>query len=171
MKILIVKDDDKKILELYKNVLESKNHQVWTARNNERCVQIYHQELDKIRNSDAISHPFDVVILDYKMPRKDGLETAKEIFELVSDQRIMFVSANTKIIRVSSTKRLKHTIEVLRKPFSMNGFIDKVEAREIFEQLETFGIHVSDLKDRTTSHKHLTKLLEELLKIEAKYFK
>ncbi|MGI8833098.1 MAG: response regulator transcription factor, partial [Nitrososphaeraceae archaeon] len=26
--------------------------------------------------------PFDVVILDYKMPKKDGLQVAKEIFEL-----------------------------------------------------------------------------------------
>jgi len=170
MKILIA-EDDKNILELYKNVLESRNHQVWTAEDSERCIQIYRQELDKIQDSGVISHPFYVVILDYKIPKKEGLQTAKEIFELVSDQRIIFVSADTKIIRISSTKKLKYAVEVLQKPFSMEVFIDKVEAREIFEQLETFGIQRSDLKDRTISHKHLTKLLEELLKIEAKYFK
>jgi len=170
MKILIA-EDDKNILESYKNILESRNHQVLVAEDGERCVQIYRQELDKLRNSDATSHPFYVVILDYEMPKKNGLETAKEIFELVPDQRIIFASAYTENIMINSTEKLKHAVEILQKPFSMDVFIDKVETREIFEQLETFGIHISDLKDRTPSHKHLTKLLEELLKIEAKYFK
>jgi len=170
MKILIA-EDDKNILESYKNILESRNHQVLVAEDGERCVQIYRQELDKLRNSDATSHPFYVVILDYEMPKKNGLETAKEIFELVPDQRIIFASAYTENIMINSTEKLKHAVEILQKPFSIDVFIDKVETREIFEQLETFGIHISDLKDRTPSHKHLTKLLEELLKIEAKYFK
>lgn len=170
MKILIA-EYDKNILELYKNVLESRNHQVLIAEDGEKCVQIYHQELDKLRNLDATSHPFYVVILDYKMPKKDGLEAAKEIFELVPDQRIIIVSTYTENIMISSTEKLKHGVEMLHKPFSMDIFIDKVEDREVIEQIETFGIHIADLKDRTLSHKYLTKLLEELLKIETKYFK
>ena len=170
MKILIAEDDKNK-LDSYKNILESRNHQVLIAEDGERCIQIYRQELDKLRNSDITSHPFYVVILDDKIPKKDGLETAKEIFELVPDQWIIFVSADTETIRVDSTKKLKHAIEMLQKPFSMDAFVDKVESREIIEQLETFGIHIPDVKDRLPSHKHLTELLEELLKIEAKYFK
>jgi len=170
MKILIAADD-KNILKSYKNILESRNHQVRTAEDGERCIQIYRQELGKLRNSEAISHPFYVVILDYKMPKKDELETVREIVELVPDQKIIFVSFYTKIVRISSAKKLKHAVEVLQKPFSMDVFIDKIEAREIVEQLETFGIHMSDLKYHLPSHKHLTKLLEELLKIETKYFK
>ena len=40
--------------------------------------------------------PFDAVILDYRMPRKDGLEVAKEILELNPRQRIIFASAYVK---------------------------------------------------------------------------
>lgn len=116
-------------------------------------------------------HPFYTVILDYKMPKKDGLETVREIFELVPDQRIILVSAYTKNIIVSSTKKLKHCIEILQKPVPPDIFIDKVEDREIFEQLKTFGIHISDIKEHILSHKHLTKLLKELVKVETKYFK
>lgn len=170
MKILI-SGDDKNTLKSYKNVLESRNHQVWTAEDSERCVQIYRQELDKLQNSDVASHPFYVVILDYKIPRKDGLETAMEIFEMVPDQRIILVSVYTKNIETNSTEKLKHDIEMLQKPFSLDIFIDKVEDREIFEQLETFGIHIPDPKDHIPSHKHLTKLLAELVKVETKYFK
>ena len=170
MKILIA-ENDKNVLESHKITLESRNHQVWTAEDGKRCIQIYRQELAKIRNLGAISHPFYTVILDYKMPKKDGLETAIEIFELVPDQRIILVSTYTKNIIGSSTKKLKHGIEILQQPFSPDVFIDKVEDREIFEQLETFGIHTSDLKERILSHKHLTKLLKELVKVETQYFK
>ncbi|MDQ3967915.1 MAG: hypothetical protein M3275_05910 [Thermoproteota archaeon] len=34
-----------------------------------------------------------VVILDYKMPKKDGLRVAKEILDMNPEQRIIFASA------------------------------------------------------------------------------
>jgi len=170
MKILIARDD-KNVLDSYKSILESRNHQVWTAEDGERCVQIYHQELDKMSNLDTKSQPFHIVILDYKMPKKNGLETAIEIFKIVPDQRIIFASAYTKNITLSLTEKLKYNIEILQKPFSLDVLIDKIEDREVFEQIESFGIRISDLKDRILSHRQLTKLLEELIKVETKYFK
>jgi|SRR6185312_785078 len=170
MKILIA-EDDKNVLESYKSILESRNHQVWATEDGERCIKIYRQELDKLCNSGTRSQPFNAVILDYKMPKKSALETAIEIFELVPDQRIIFASAHTKNIMLSSTMKLKHDTEMLQKPFSSDVLIDMVEDREVFEQLESFGIHISDLKDRRLSHRQLTKLLEELIKVETKYFK
>src|SRR6185312_13471342 len=146
MKILIA-EDDKHVLESYKNIFESRNHQVLIAKNGEKCIQIYRQELDKLRNSDTTLHPFYAVILDHKIPEKDVLETAIEIFNLVPDQRIIITSEYTKDIIINSTKKLKYDIEILQKPFSLDVFIDKVEDREIFEELKTFGIHLSDLKD------------------------
>src|SRR6185437_13550990 len=168
MKILIA-EDDKNVLESYKSILESRNHQVWTAEDGERCIQIYHQELDKLRNLDIKLQPFYVVILDYEIPKKNGLETAIEIFELVPDQRIIFASAYTKNTILSLTKKLKYDTEVLQKPFSLDVLIDKIEDREVFKQIESFGICISDLKDRILSHRQLTKLLEELIKVETKY--
>jgi CheY-like chemotaxis protein len=38
------------------------------------------------------SSPFDVVVLDYRMPKKDGTEVAKEILDLNPNQRIIFES-------------------------------------------------------------------------------
>jgi len=170
MRILIA-EDDKGVLESYKRILESRNHQVWTAGDGEICIQVYRQELDKLRNSGTKSQPFNVVILDYKMPKKNGLETAIEVFKLIPDQRIIFASVYTKDIILSSTMKLKHDIEILQKPFSFDVLIDMIEDKEVFEQLESFGINISDLKDRILSHRQLTKLLEDLVKVETKYFK
>jgi DNA-binding response OmpR family regulator len=40
--------------------------------------------------------PYDAVILDYKMPDRNGIEIAKEIQAINSHQRIIFVSAFVK---------------------------------------------------------------------------
>ncbi len=168
MKILIA-EDEKNILGPYKIILESRHHEVVTSEDGEKCIQIYRQEFDKLKNSNTIAPPFDVVILDYKMPKKDGLEVAKEIFDLVPDQRIVFASAYIKNILVNSTEKLKQATEMLQKPFSLDTLVDKVEDKEIFEQLETFGICIPESQKKSPSHKQLVKLLETLLEVEKKY--
>jgi CheY-like chemotaxis protein len=167
MKILIA-EDEKNILVPYKIILESRNHEVHTVEDGEKCIQIYRQEFDKLNNSDKNIHPFDIVILDYKMPKKDGLEVAKEIFELVPDQRIVFASAYIKNILVNSTEKLKQATEMLQKPFSLDTLVDKVEDKELFAQLEAYGICMPNPKKQPT-HRQLIKILEELLEVEKKY--
>ena len=50
---------------------------------------------------------FDVVILDYKMPKRDGLEVAKEILEVNPEQWIIFTSAYVKKMLEESVEGLK----------------------------------------------------------------
>ena len=45
------------------------------------------------RNIFKSVQPYDAVILDYKMPDRNGIEVAKEILAVNSHQRIIFVSA------------------------------------------------------------------------------
>jgi CheY-like chemotaxis protein len=60
---------------------------------------------DSVSDSQSGSHssfsrsrhlPFDAVVLDYRMPKKDGLEVAKEILKMYPEQRIIFASAYIK---------------------------------------------------------------------------
>jgi response regulator RpfG family c-di-GMP phosphodiesterase len=49
--------------------------------------------MPKASNSSSSSSALDAVILDYRIPRKDGIEVAKEILEINPKQRKTFASA------------------------------------------------------------------------------
>ena len=58
------------------------------------------------------------------MPRKSGIEVAKDIFKVRRNQRIIFLSAYGQAI-LQNVKELKEdTIQIIQKPFSLN-FFDK----------------------------------------------
>ena len=81
MKVLLA-EDDKDTATLYNMVLQVRGHQVTITNNGQGCLEIYHKELQNITlNTDPSKHvqPFDAVILDYKMPKINGMEVAKEI--------------------------------------------------------------------------------------------
>jgi CheY-like chemotaxis protein len=98
-------------------------------------------------NNNTSPSPFDVVILDYKIPGKDGMEVAKEILEVNLNQRIIFASAYVKDTLQESVKKLKRVVELLQKPFSMEAFVDAIEDREAYEGLKTLMVNIRGIED------------------------
>src|SRR5712691_11650478 len=103
MKILIA-EDDRDIALFYKVVLEARNHHVVSTDNGEDCLTIYRQEVGnfvpRIRSTSNDNkqqqQAVDVVILDYKMPKLNGIEVAKEIIKINPKQRIIICSAHSR---------------------------------------------------------------------------
>lgn len=167
MKVLIA-EDESNILTPYKIILESRGHQVFTAEDGTSCMQIYKEELEKLPKDSKIN-PFDVVLLDYRMPKKDGLQVAKEIFDLVINQRIVFVSAYVKTVLIDSSSKLPNIVEMLQKPFELDVLVEVVEEQETLNHLKEFGIGIKGGTTNFPSHNELVKLLESLLEMQRKY--
>ena len=74
MEILIV-EDEVDLLEEYKIFLETNHHTVTTEENGESALKTYFSKLD----AEPDSVPFDIVILDYQLPGKNGMEVGSEI--------------------------------------------------------------------------------------------
>jgi CheY-like chemotaxis protein len=81
---------------LYAQVLKDRGHKVNLAHTDEQCLKIYGKKLHRAQmRGNSLRHvqPYDAVILDYKMPDRNGIEVAKQIQAINSHQRIIFVSA------------------------------------------------------------------------------
>jgi CheY-like chemotaxis protein len=154
---ILVAEDESDISHTYRVALESRNHDVSIANDGISCLRIYREELassDKSKNynnkeqgSPSATSPFDAVMLDYKMPGKDGMEVAKEILTIKPDQRIIFASAYVKETLENSVKELKRVVEFLQKPFEIQAFVDTIEDKQVYEQLKRIMINIRAIDD------------------------
>lgn len=164
---ILIAEDESAISMQYRIVLEDKGHSVTTCENGEECVKLYRDALGLGQNSDddrcAIGDTapaFDAVILDYRMPKKDGLAAAIEIFDLCSSQRIIFASAYTAETLKSAVKNLHRVVELLHKPFDLEYFVDAVEDQTLYHQLEKLNARVREMKDHDLTYPQLVSLLD-----------
>ena len=164
MKILLA-EDNQEISTLYNITLGPRGHRVTVTNNGEECLQVYHRELQNVTlNTNPSDHvqPFDAVILDYKIPKINGIEVAKEILAINSHQRIIFASAYVNDILVYSVQQLNQPVELLQKPFGQDELLDTIEDKEIYSELQKLNVNVDDIKVANLRHEQLRGVLEVL---------
>lgn len=117
---VFVVDDEDFIRDLYKEVFESKGFTVFSAASGEEAIKIL---------STMPAKP-DAVIMDHRMPGKDGIETTKELLKLVPDLTIIFSSADESV-REEALRA--GAVSFWAKPFPVgllaNAMLDLIEAR------------------------------------------
>ena len=166
MKILLA-EDDIDTATLYKRALEVRGHQVVITNNGKGCLDVYHKELQDITlNTDPSKHiqPFDAVVLDYKMPKINGMQVAKEILAVNPHQRIIFASAYVKETLMDSIKQLNQIVELLQKPFGPDVLADTIEDKEIYLELKKLNVNIDDIKAAGLRHEQLRDILDILKK-------
>ena len=113
VRVLVV-EDDLSILQLYKMMLEMEGFDTSTANNGEKAVKIYKSSNETL----------DIVLMDHRMPIKNGLEAAKEILAIDYDAKIIFVSAEP---RIKSKALSLGAIKFIKKPFSLDYLIRSIK--------------------------------------------
>ena len=162
MKILIA-EDEVDMLDLYKVALEEGGHSVVVTTNGQDCVAVYQQAIKGLKSK---ASPFDAVVLDYRMPKMDGMEAARKILSINPEQRIIFASAFVKETLVESIKELHQVVELMQKPFAASALLDTIEDKEIYDGLKSLMVNVREIKDTNPSHKNIKELFEGLRKIQ-----
>lgn len=178
MKILVA-EDECNIATQYKLALEANGHQVQLTENGEECLNEYHiamrheKVMRAFKNPEKKPHsggdvpsPFDAVVLDYRMPKKDGMEVAKEILELCPNQRIIFASAYVLETLQESVKNLRQVVELLQKPFAIDALVETIEDKGVYEELSTLNVKIKELKDLDVTHAQLIDLLAGVKKLQ-----
>jgi two-component system chemotaxis response regulator CheY len=121
MTVLIV-DDEPVLHELLKDIFELEGYVVvGDAYNGEEALRIYRTLIVNYKKP-------DVIIMDHRMPRKDGVETAIEILEIDGSAEILFASADE-----SARERALEigAVDFVKKPFEISEILDAVKKLEI----------------------------------------
>ena len=114
--ILIV-DDEKNILDLYDQELQDEGYSTFLAQNGKECLEIIKNE------------SLDLIVLDIRMPKMDGLEAIGNIIDINNNIPIIINSAYSNykddfmswaaeayVVKSYNLDELKNTIkEVLQK--------------------------------------------------------
>ena len=175
---ILIAEDEPDIAILYKTVLEKRNHKATITNNGEDCLKAYHEVSQSSRFATDQSsvrpvpmnlsenHPFDVVVLDCKMPHINGIEVAKEILAVNPHQRIIFASAYIKDTVIDSIKNLRHVMmESVQKPFELKRLIDLIEDKMVYQELKRLNVDIDIIKAVNPTHEQVSDLLERLQNI------
>lgn len=127
---------------MYSELLKVKGHSITVADDGEKCLTIYNDNFtalsDQSTSTNQHRQHFDVVVLDYKMPKLDGFEVARKIISSNPSQRIILASAYSKDIFDDAADYFNLPIEILQKPFSGSKFVELVENKVLLSRSMTW---------------------------------
>lgn len=112
---IMVVDDERELLSLYRDMIEIFEHELVSATaNGEEALEAYM----------AMEEKPDLIILDHRMPLRNGLETASEILSMDPDMKIIFVSADPSVRKAAMEMGV---IEFLEKPFVLRTLKETID--------------------------------------------
>jgi CheY-like chemotaxis protein len=164
MRLLVA--EDLKAAKAHKSVLKRRGHIVTLASNGEDCLKVYNDKLQDVTlHSDPNEHvqPFDAVVLDYEIPKMNGIEVTNEILTVNPHQRVILTSDDDKATS-KSLGQLKQKVEILKRPFTKQLLIETVEDEYVYSALKELNIDISDIKRAHFTHEQLTKILQIMKK-------
>ncbi|HEX9677461.1 response regulator [Nitrososphaera sp.] len=152
---VLIADDDILIIKLYRVALESRGHTVTSTYNGRECVDVFKQELARV-GPDA--DPFDVVVMDHRMPKMDGVKAAGVIIELRPNQRIIFITACARETLKASVQEIGQVVSILEKPFEPILLAKVIEDIFTFKDLAEINKLLKVMYHNTCSEVQITQL-------------
>ena len=108
-------DDEPDLQKLYKLAIASRGYAI---------TYIASDGTDALEKQKTAPHKPDIIIMDHRMPTKNGVETMKEILSLYPGTKVIFVSADEAIekeaLAVGASRFLK-------KPISLRDLLKSVD--------------------------------------------
>ncbi len=141
-KILLV-DDDMDFLWLTARILEKPDCEVLQARNGEEGISCF------------IKHRPDLVLMDYRMPGRDGLEIAKEMKALLPRTSIIIITGYAEIKIAVEAMRMG-AYDYITKPLNQDALLFSIKRALEKQELELEVSHLKNvLNERVSLHQKM----------------
>jgi two-component system cell cycle response regulator CpdR len=111
---ILIAEDDSSMRSFLKTALEKVGHDI------ELCEDGL-QALSALNKTE-----YDLLLADIVMPGMDGVELATRANDVYPDMKVMFITGFA-AVAMSETNPLRHTSQVLSKPFHLKDLVDQVE--------------------------------------------
>ena len=115
MASVLIVDDEPFIHQLYRDILEFNGFEVvGEAFDGDEAIEVY----------ERMDNKPDVIIMDHRMPNKDGVDTTLHIKSMDSDAKIIFASADSS---VRARAMEAGALEFLCKPFQIKELVESLK--------------------------------------------
>ncbi|MCH5166218.1 MAG: response regulator, partial [Clostridiales bacterium] len=160
---MLVVDDEKDVCIEVKELMRDTGVKVDYATGGQEALEI----LSKKQSGKT---KYDIVLLDWKMPEMDGLETAKRMHENIDSQLPIMVLTSYNFEEIADEAKKTGINVFLSKPFFVSNFRNAVaklqdaeeEKDEDVEEASLEGLNILAAEDNPIN----AEILEELLDIE-----
>ncbi|MHA1489434.1 MAG: response regulator [Promethearchaeota archaeon] len=115
MKTIFIVEDDFSLQKLYQLILDSSGyHIIGVAYDGQEAINAYRSFLVKP----------DVILMDHRMPIKDGIDTTKELLKIENSLKIIFISADKTIREMALSAGAKI---FMKKPFIIDKLVKNIK--------------------------------------------
>ncbi|TFG07727.1 MAG: response regulator [Promethearchaeota archaeon] len=115
MASVLIVEDDMSLQRLYEMILKTSGYRViGKANNGDEAVRLYRNHANEL----------DIILMDHRMPIKNGIEATREILGINNHTKIIFTSADKS---VKKQALLLGAISFLEKPFSFADLVKEIE--------------------------------------------
>jgi two-component system response regulator (stage 0 sporulation protein F) len=111
---LLIVDDQPAICELLEEVFTSEGYQVETALNGDQAVRTIRARTP------------DLIFMDINMPGKNGLETLKDVQDMISGVPVIMITAYGELDDVMKVRKLGLIQHYITKPFDIISLVKLV---------------------------------------------
>jgi CheY-like chemotaxis protein len=116
MKILVA-EDEPELLRFYKILLEDLGYDIVTAKDGQECLDAY-------RAASNTGTRFDLVILDYRMPKMNGMEVANKIAASAPSQKLLMITAFSGLL---DPEQKPEDMKIMSKPFEVDELVSTIK--------------------------------------------
>lgn len=154
-KILVI-DDEKSIRDTLKEILEYEEHQVDLAADGDEGLTLFNE------------NKYDIVLLDIKMPQKDGIEVLEEIFKINYEIPVIMISGHGNIDTAVETIK-KGAYDFIEKPLDLNRLLvtirNAMDKSTLVNETKTLKKKVSKTFDIVGESEAITKVKDMIEKV------